>query len=291
MNHAMAVFASRQASVIAIAVMLSSCTTQIQMTCTVPSRVGLQKGASLEIQAEDSTTSKAIQATLSQELQQGLFYSLSANADYQLRISETREYTWSKGGSSEDEFLQDNETELTTRITLSSKSDSVYGYSQKYNVTAEEYSDTVEAICHDIARDLQPHRIIYTEKLNAPAGNPAFEQAADYCRAGMWQHAARAAEQAVKLTPHEPEAYYLQGLIHRQLENYDTANTCFHQARQQKADTRYTEAACTTRMMQNGARYARQQLRMSSGSEFDKKTLPAYHKKEGTPWTHLFFHL
>lgn len=276
---------------IAMAGLLSSCAVQIQMSCAVPSRVGLQKGASLEIRAEDSTTSKEIQDSLIQELQQGLFYTFSPDADYLLRISETREYTWSKGGSSEDEFLQDNETELTTRITLSSKSDSVYGYSQKYNVTAEEYSDTVEAICHDIARDLQPHRIIYTEKLDAPDGNPAFEQAADYCKAGMWQHAARAAEQAVILTPDEPEAHYLQGLIQRQLENYDAANTCFHKASQLKPDTRYTEAANTCRMMQNGAGYVRQQLRLNGDSEFNKGALPAYHMKKGTPWTHLFFHL
>ena len=158
--------------------------------------------------------------------------------------------------------------------------------------TTDGASGDVEELCHDIARDLQPHRLIYTEKLAAPEGNPAFEQAADYCMAGMWQHAARAAEAAVQQTPHEPEAHYLQGLIQRQLENYTASDICFDKAYQLRPDTRYAEASKINKLMQMGARYVRHQMKFNSseGAAFNKGTLPAYHKKEDTPWSHLFFH-
>ena len=158
-------------------------------------------------------------------------------------------------------------------------------------MTSDGYRGDIEAICHDIASELQPHRLIYTMKLNAPKANPAFMQAVDYCKAGMWQHAAGAAEQAVQQAPHEPEAHFLQGLILRQLENYTASNTCFHRAYQLKPDMRYAEASNINRMMQRGARYVRHQLKLNADEAiFNKGTLPAYHKKEDTPWSHLFFH-
>lgn len=290
-NHPMAVFTSRLASAIAIAGMLSSCATQIQMTCAVPSRVGLQKSTALEIQAKGSPLSKEIQATLSQELQQGLFYTIAPEAEYQLRISDTKEHTRIKDlFVVKDEWFIDNETELITRISIFSKTNSAYAYSQEYSVTSDGYDGDIEALCHDIASDLQPHRLIYTEKLDAPDDNPAFEKATDYCKDGMWQHAAKAAEQAVQLTPHEPEAHYLQGLIQRQLENYAASDTSFHKAYQLKPDARYAEAVKINKLMQMGARYVRHQMKFTTNDEavFNKATLPAYHKKKDMPWTQLF---
>ena len=42
--------------VLALGLLLTSCATQIQMTCIVPSKVALKKGSTLEIQAKDSGT-------------------------------------------------------------------------------------------------------------------------------------------------------------------------------------------------------------------------------------------
>ena len=282
---------SRLLSVIAIAGLLSSCATQIQMSCAVPSRVSLPRGTALEIKSQESSTSREIQAALAHELQQGLFYTISPDAEYQLQISEADENLKIKSFFLiEDEFFLDTETELKTRINLSSKTNSAYGYSQQYSVNSDDHDDYVEALCHEIASDLQPHRLIYTEKLDAPKENPAFEQAADYCKGGMWQHAAKEAEKAVQLTPHEPEAHYLQGLIQRQLENYDASNTCFDKAYQLKPDARYAKAIKINKLMQMGARHVRHQMQFNGSDDaaFNKGTLPAYIKKKDTPWTQLF---
>ena len=282
---------SRLVSAFSLAVLLSSCAVQIQMTCMVPSRVGLQKGESLAIQGKTHLGEK-VQGQLSRELQQGGFYTIKENADYLLRLDKVRENTlcYHTGTDDDDEVFE--ETELSTWVYLSRKEGGAYGYAHKYAITTDGASGDVEELCHDIARDLQPHRLIYTEKLAAPEGNPAFEQAADYCKAGMWQHAARAAEAAVQQTPHEPEAHYLQGLIQRQLENYTASDICFDKAYQLRPDTRYAEASKINKLMQMGARYVRHQMKFNSseGAAFNKGTLPAYHKKEDTPWSHLFFH-
>ena len=274
---------------VVLVIFLSSCSVQIQMTCIAPSRVGLYKGDTLEIQARSHLGNK-VREQLTRELQQGGIYTFKENADYQLRLENVREHTWSNKAIAEDDDELFEETELSAWLYLTKKSGGPYGYAYKYTITTDGADSDIEGLCQDIARDLQPHRILYTEELDTPEGNPAFKQAADYCQAGMWQHAARIAEKAVQLTPHEPEAHYLQGLIQRQLENYAASDTCFGKAYQLKPDARYAKAIKINKLMQMGARHVRHQMQFNGSDDaaFNKGTLPAYYKKKDTPWTQLF---
>ncbi len=277
-----------------ISLALASCGTQIQLTCVAPSRVGLQKGSSLELLSADTGISGEVRNTLKQELQQGGFYKFTPSADYQLSITDTAESTWvTPGVNIIGDFDTDEETELTTQISLRKRNDAVYGYSRDYKVTTDGLHGDIEELCHEIASDLQPHRIIYTEKVYAPSGNPHVEQAIRYSLGGAWQLAAKSVKLAVQATPGEPEAHYLQGLIERQLEHFDTAETCFRNASRLKPDARYTEAIKTNKLMQMGAGYARMQLNLSATghSDFNSKTLPAYYRKKNAPWVQIFFHL
>ena len=271
-----------------LACFLSSCGVQIQMSCVAPSRVGLKKGDSLEILAKSHLGNK-VRKQLTQELQQGGFYILKENADYRLRLDRVREYTWSNRASAKDEDDTFEETELSTWVYLTKSSGGAYGYAYKYTITTDGTYGDIKGLCQDIARDLQPHRLIFTEKVYPPDNNPHFKEATAYCQAGIWQHAAKAAAQAVQLTPHDAETHYLRGLIERQLENYDVADTCFRKAYQLIPDTRYTEATETNKLMKMGAGYAAQQLNTTLPS--NSIPLPTYNKAKNTPWTQIFFQM
>lgn len=277
-----------------LSLILTSCGTQIQLTCVAPSCVGLKKGTSLEILAADTGISGEIRNTLTQELQQGGFYRFIPSADYQLSITETDETTRiTPGVGIIVDFYVDEETELATRITLRKRNDAAYGYSRDYKVTTDGFHGDITELCHEIASDLQPHRIIYTEKVYAPSGNSHVAQAVRYCQGGAWQLAAKSAQKAAQESPDEPEVHYLQGLIERQLEHFDTAEACFLNASKLNPDARYTEAIKANKLMQMGAGHTRIQMNLATGdnSVFNSKTLPAYYRKKNTPWGQTFFHL
>ena len=272
------------------ALMLVSCSTHIQLSCTTPSCVGLVKGSKLEIQAGNSDVGRRIQQTLIEELQRGDFYTICDSGDYVLTLTDSKEHTW--GSLSSTPFGDDElegTTEIETRISLSSRENNIYGYSQAYSVSSDGMEADVEMLCHNIAQDLQPHRLLYREKLTVPAHNPSFVQAVDCAQGGVWQLAHQHATQATLQSPLEPEVHYLLGLIERQLGHFEASDACFRQAHQLKADARYTEAIELNKLMRKGLQNARFQLNLKEDAPFNPKTLPAYHKSAGNPWTQVFF--
>ena len=274
--------------VLAIGLLLTSCATQIQMTCIVPSKVALKKGSALEIQAKDSVIGKEVRDTLIQELLNGGFYSIRSGATNLLRLENTAEYTWTDSPVSDShETMPDDETELRTRVILTSRKRPAYRYEHMYSVTTDGFRGDVRGLCHDIAADLQPHRLIYKESVHAPAGNPYFEQAVECCRGDMWQHAAHLADQAVNLTPDEPETHYLQGLILRQLRNYEASDAAFRKAQLLKQDARYTEAIATNACMKTGEENAR--FLLNNPAPFYEKTLPIFYMNSDKEWSEIFY--
>lgn len=274
--------------VLVMGLLLTSCATQIQMTCIVPSKVALRKGSSLEIQANDSGIGREVRDTLIQELLNGGFYSIRPGATNLLRLQNTAEYTWTyTPADGSQEIIPDDETELRTRLILTSREHPAYRYEHVYSITTDGFRGDVRGLCHDIAADLQPHRLIYKESVHAPAGNPYFEQAVECCRGDLWQRAAHLAEQAVNLTPTEPETHYLHGLILRQLRKFDSSDAAFRKAQQLKPDARYTEAIATNACMKTGEENAR--FLLNNPTPFYEKTLPVFFKNSDTEWSEIFY--
>ena len=268
----------------------AACSTQIQLSCTAPSCVGLEKGSKLEIQASNSDVGRKIQQTLIEELQHGGFYTLCDSGDYVLKLTDSEEHTWGSVFSNpfDDDELEET-TEVETRISLSSRKSNVFGYSRTYSVSTEGMVADVESLCHNISQDLQPHRLSYKEELNAPVHNPSFKQAVNYAQGGVWQIARQHAILATRITPLEPETHYLLGLIERQLGDFEASDACFLQANKLKADVRYTAALKLNKLMQRGLQNARFQLKLKEGEPFNPKTLPAYYKPADKPWAQIFF--
>lgn len=236
--------------------LLVSCSTQIQMTCLAPSRTGLVQGSTLTIQHEETVTARQVGRKLASELQESGFYTIGADGEYLLTLDTVNENTWTTSSDKEEMGINDSETDISASILLSRKDSGKTIFAGSYSQNTDGDWGDIEGLCRAICKDLCPHRVTYSAKLNPPTGNPFFEQAVECCQAGQWEAAAPLARKAVELQPAELETHYLLGLIERELGHYKASSECFRQA--QRADAvRYNS------VMEAGEAQALKQLRLS----------------------------
>lgn len=243
--------------VLLLQMLLVSCSTRIQMTCLLPSRTGLTKGSTLSIQHDDnSATARQLSRTLTAALNETGFYTIKPDGEYLLTLNNVREHTRTRNPGEYAVGADERETDLSVGIQLCRKGAAQCFYAAGYRQSSEGDVADFDSLCHDICKDLCPHRVTYQEKINPPAGNPFFEQAVECCRAGHWDTAAPLARKAVLLQPAELETHYQLGLIQRELGYYKASTECFRQA--QRADAVQYNSALQTSETQ-----ALKQLRLS----------------------------
>lgn len=261
-----------------IQLLLISCSTQIQMTCLVPSRTGLTKGSTLSIRHDENATARQLSQTLSDALTGTGFYTIRPDGEYQLILNNVSELTWS-GNPSEDALGQEvKETDLSAGVQLRRKGATQCFYAAGYRQSTDGDFADFDGLCRDICKDLCPHRVTYQEKLTPPAANPFFEQAVERCQAGQWEAAAPLARKAVELQPAEQETHYLLGLIERELGHYQASSECFRKA--QRAD-----AVQDNSIPQAGEARALKQLKLSPTDRSWKHStrLHSYRMHKNTP--------
>lgn len=235
--------------------LLVSCSTQIQMTCLAPSRTGLLQGSTLTIQHEETVTARQVGRKLASELQESGFYTIGADGEYLLTLDKVNENTWTTSSDKEEMGINDSETDISASVLLSRKDSGKSIFAGSYSQNTDGDWGDIDGLCRDICKDLCPHRVTYSAKLNPPTGNPFFEQAVECCQAGQWEASAPLARKAVALQPAEQETHYLLGLIERELGHYKASSECFRQA--QRAD-----AVWYNSVMEAGEAQALKQLRL-----------------------------
>lgn len=129
-----------------------------------------------------------------------------------------------------------------------------------------DYDDRMQlrSACQDIARDamrdLTPHVVTYSEYVKPDDTIPALEQAARACAAGNWALGRQYATALINNRPQCAEAHYLMGLIERHDGNFDASNDYFRQANHLTPDSKYRSALQDNAEMRHTEAVARQQM-------------------------------
>lgn len=247
--------------------LLCSCTS-LELPIHIPAEYDIGKGTRVSVESEKYFFTNIIKDDLVAELNESGYYeNIDSSSSKKSRlilalergscdiINHITSYT------STDTDSDGNTTEYTVEIITYSANARVYfkihspGKSNNpllyktFGTDTDEYSSSRIArniasyiLAYKIACHITPH--IDTEKIRiwSRRKNPYVKMAAVECKNNNWTLAKTYAEEAVKLTPEEPEANYLMGVIEQALLNFDSADKYFCKASSLGTGKKYNKA-------------------------------------------------
>ena len=243
-----------------ICLILSACSTRIQLTHLVPAVADLERGTSLSISAADDEMVDA----MVRNLETRHFYHLRPDAASNLFVGPLRTNTsWETVHtcSSMDECTcpPDSTETVTGTIQLTHRSRHIL--SKDFSGSGATVSAAMENMANQVANAMVPHVVTYTYSLSPASGNESLKAAAEACSNGNWRLGRTLATQALRTYPADPEGHFLMGLIERNAENWDEAITHLRRARDMRPSFNYTKALAETFRLQQDTPRARKQLK------------------------------
>lgn len=124
----------------------------------------------------------------------------------------------------------------------------------------DSYNKAFEMLADEVMSDLTPHEHEYTMWIEGSDANPSVEQGAAACSAGDWVSGEALAKQAISVNPHDPEAYYLLGIIELHKKNYSQSTHFFEKANALRPDYKYSSAISDNKKKQRNDLEVQHQL-------------------------------
>ena len=249
---------------IGVGAFLTSCGVQIQMETTVPAEVNLGKGTLVTIPLSGGTSNVnkhewGLNAAMQDAIMAHGYYKL---IEYPHPASNYVVMDVSDFRINRHEQHADFQSRVVVRnkygLCLYSKTKETYAY--KDSKGNFKWDSAYRNIADATMEELTPHRETYYERVSGVDENPSVEEGAKACKRGNWGTGRAYAEEALKVNPNEPEAYYLLGLIERYYKNYASSTSYFEKANSLKPESKYTKAIRYNAQLQRNEQIASQQL-------------------------------
>lgn len=243
-------------------VVLPSCGVGIPMEYNVPGQISLKRGSNVGFHRPSgmNMATREITWALSDTMGRDGYYKPvsvyhnSCNADVWVTATETPKYY-----QGELSYVQVNAVvnvdNGNRRVYSKSFSKSAYAYNGEVDYESPAYS-----IARAVVRDLRPHTVSYTERVQGNDENPYIEQGARECAAGNWATGRAYAQKAIETNPADAEAYFLMGLIERNEQNFSKSSEYFAKANAVKPSGKYTSAIQKNNAISTNEARARKQL-------------------------------
>ena len=264
--------AVRMAIMSAVALFLSACGVQIQMTTIRPADVDLGRGATLSVHSHgEGRYGARLAEAFRLEIGKRGFYALGHHGDASIRLSNV--YVSNppppphrhRDGGRKDERRSAPIPRLHAVVTVNRHGYQLYrrDYSESVYVDSHGHMDILDAceeFAEEIMDDLTPRMVRYSEYITPDETNPALEQAARACAAGNWARGRELARSAISVNSNCAEAYYLLGLIARNEGDYEESDNCFAQAYSLQPISKYSSARNDNARLRHDEARAYQQM-------------------------------
>lgn len=249
-----------------VALVCSSCGTQVYLHKWQPAQVDLRPGTVLVVHPETRGPLRhELQRAFEQQIARDGFYQLYGDGPW----AEIRLHQVHVNMTNPTKHDKHRKRPYPNRVELTA--DVVCNYQRIYRKSCSQYvstdyeyrpdwEDAAEAIAEEVMLELTPHQVRYSETVDDVETNPAVEQAAIACAAGNWEGGRALARQALAQNPNEAEAYYVLGLIERNARNYAASDAHFRKAHSLNPQGKYLSAINDNSRLQYDEQRARQQM-------------------------------
>lgn len=245
----------------AVAMLLCSCGTQIEMMETVPAKVSFGRGTPIVVNSP--AHDYGLRREMREHIQSNGFYKLADNATPASACMNFRNVILKKDLPKNKE--QRPSARLLATVEVMHNQHTEFFKSFNENVPIDQQGvEHVDRACHHIAAsimsDITPHDVCFSVWVKGNKENPAIEQGAEACSRGDLDRAECLAHEALKVNPQEPEAFYLLGVVERRRLNFDKSSAYFRKANALAPSSKYSSAIDKNRDMLNNARKVKQQM-------------------------------
>lgn len=240
-------------------VVLPSCGVGIPMEYNVPGQISLKRGSKIGFPSHlGNMANCAIYDALYNTMERDGYYKPGKFVDTSTRFNMYTDET-EKYYQGQLSYVQ-----LDTHVRLMNGSSCVYNRTfsrSAYAYNGEvDYESPAYSIARAVVRDLRPHTVSYTERVQGNDENPYIEQGARECAAGNWATGRAYAQKAIETNPADAEAYFLMGLIERNEQNFSKSSEYFAKANAVKPSGKYTSAIQKNNAISTNEARARKQL-------------------------------
>ena len=244
----------------ALAMLLCSCSTQIQLEHLEPGAADLVRGSKLSIDSENVELTD----TLIQQLENERFFHLTPDAKANLYLSNVKTHSYSGlmyHTCTSDAIctcVADDYVEAEAQVRVAHPG--ILPYVKDFSVTKDTDDSARQALAAEITKALVPHTETRTFRINPASENENLPAAAKACASGNWELGRTLATFAVKRYPTDPEGHFLMGLIERNAGNWKAAAEHMREAIRLRDDTAYKETLAETERLATDTQRALRQL-------------------------------
>ncbi len=249
-----------------VALLFSSCGTQVYLNKWEPAQVDLPRGTVLRVHPETHGPLRhELRRAFAQQIARDGFYRVDgAEPCVEIRLHHVHvNMTDPPKDDKHRKRPYPNRVDLTADVVCNYQRIYRRNCSQYVSTDYEycpDWEDAAEEIAEEVMRDLTPHQVRYSETVDAVETNPAVEQAALACAAGNWEGGRSLARLALAQNPNEAEAYYVLGLIERHFRNYAASDDHFRKAHSLNPQGKYLSAINDNCRLQLDEQRAHQQM-------------------------------
>lgn len=212
--------------------LFTACGTHITLMEPTPSRIDAGQGTRLAVLTDGGETSEQAAQAVYKELKKQDYFLLvppaeadNRQTDFVIYLSQTTPSNLSR--------IKCQLIAQKTNMTLANETYSI--------PSTQKPHDAYKKLAETITHTLKPQATNYTVTIQHDRNNPFLTHGADAARAQNLDDALAFAQQAVKLQPENPEAYYLLGIAQRELCDYPASLQSLQKAHQLKPDEKYLQ--------------------------------------------------
>ncbi len=202
-------------AMVATAVLVTSCGTQIQMIEAVPAKVNMARGSRVAISYKGEVPDQVGDELLALMTKDGYYTFVSGNADYTIFIQEHRE------------FLVPSSCQVDFCVQRGDERNVLY------SGTTSDYKWTlgpIESLAKEIYETFAPHEKEYKVRVSVDSKNQLLKQAVEQARKKNYAQARTLALTSLQQFPKDPETYFLLAMTERADSNFAKSNAYLKKA-------------------------------------------------------------